>query len=111
MFFGEFIVLGMYGIKKFLNPSVENNSQSNKINPMTLAIPAIFDILATTTMFIALTNVAASVFQMMRGFIVVITALMAMFLLGRKQFVHHWLSLITIVFGVAFVGYVSILDS
>ena len=78
---------------------------------MTLAIPAIFDILATTTMFIALTNVAASVFQMMRGFIVVITALMAMILLGRKQYIHHWLSLITIVLGVASVGYVSILDS
>ena len=47
----------------------------------------------------------------MRGFIVVITALLAMLFLGRKQFIHHWLSLMTIVLGVAFVGYVSILDS
>lgn len=60
-------------------------------------------------MFIALTMCAASVYQMMRGFIVVITAFMAMVFLGRKQFSHHWASLFTIVGGVALVGYVSIM--
>ena len=45
----------------------------------------------------------------MRGFIVVITAFMAMVFLGRKQFAHHWASLFTIVGGVALVGYVSIM--
>lgn len=36
-----------------------------------------------------------------------ITALMAMIFLGRKQYIHHWLSLLTIVVGIAVVGYVS----
>ena len=59
-------------------------------------------------MFIALTQCAASIYQMMRGIIVVITAGMAMLFLGRKQYLHHWLSLITIVAGVFIVGLVGV---
>ena len=39
----------------------------------------------------------------------VITALLSKFLLGRKQYVHHWLSLFLIVAGVAIVGFASLL--
>lgn len=59
-------------------------------------------------MFIALTQCAASIYQMMRGVIVVITAGMAMIFLGRKQYCHHWLSLGTIVTGVFIVGLVGV---
>ena len=45
---------------------------------------------------------------MMRGIIVVITAGMAMIFLGRKQYIHHWLSLFTIVLGVFIVGLVGV---
>ena len=48
---------------------------------------------------------------MMRGVIVVITAFMALMFLGRKQYAHHWISLFTIVLGVFFVGFVSIMAS
>jgi hypothetical protein len=54
------------------------------INPLLLAIPATFDFCGSTLMFVALTQCAASVYQMMRGIIVVITAGMAMAFLGRK---------------------------
>ena len=40
------------------------------INPLILAIPAMFDTVASTLLFIALMQVAASVYQMMRGLIV-----------------------------------------
>jgi drug/metabolite transporter (DMT)-like permease len=62
-------------------------------------------------MFVALTLCAASVYQMMRGVIVVITAFMALVFLGRKQYAHHWISLFTIVFGVFIVGIVNITAS
>ena len=67
MFFGEFIVIFMYGLKKWRSTetTTDQNKESNQINPLLLAIPSLFDIMATTTMFIALTTVAASVFQMM----------------------------------------------
>lgn len=62
-------------------------------------------------MFVALTQVAASIYQMMRGFIVVITAGMAVIFLGRKQYAHHVMSLAVIVAAVAIVGLVGILAS
>lgn len=60
-------------------------------------------------MFLALANTAASVYQMMRGIIVVITAILSVLLLGRKQFLHHWLSLASIVIGVGIVGASSLI--
>jgi drug/metabolite transporter (DMT)-like permease len=59
-------------------------------------------------MFIALTMVPPSVYQMMRGIIVVITALLSIIFLNRTLYRHHWTSLAFIVAGVAQVGYVSI---
>jgi drug/metabolite transporter (DMT)-like permease len=64
--------------------------------------------MGSSLMFIALTMVDASIYQMMRGIIVVITALLAVIFLGRKQYRHHVVSLIFIVVGVAEVGYVAI---
>lgn len=46
---------------------------------------------------------------MMRGFIVIITALFSMAFLGKKQYCHHWTALITIVFGVLVVGASAVL--
>ena len=45
---------------------------------------------------------------MMRGIIVVITALLALIFLGKKQYRHHWTAVIMIVAGVAEVGWVAI---
>jgi drug/metabolite transporter (DMT)-like permease len=59
-------------------------------------------------MFVALTQCAASVYQMMRGIIVVITAGMSIAFLGAKQYAHHWISLLMIFSGVAIVGVVSV---
>lgn len=78
------------------------------INPLLLAIPASFDFCGSTLMFVALTQCAASVYQMMRGIIVVITAGMAMVFLGRKQYLHHYMSLLIIVMAVRGVGLVGI---
>ena len=54
---------------------------------------------------------AASIYQMMRGIIVVVTAGMAMAFLGRNQYFHHYVSLFLIVSAVAIVGCVGILIS
>lgn len=45
---------------------------------------------------------------MMRGIIVVITALFSVVFLKRKQYAHHWVALALIVAGVAIVGWVSV---
>jgi len=73
----------LYGIKRMFASS-EGPSGREGLNPMVVALPAMFDICGSSLMFVALTMCAASVYQMMRGVIVVITALMAMFFLGRR---------------------------
>ncbi len=55
-------------------------------------------------MNIALTMVAASVYQMLRGMIIVITAGMSIIFLKRKLYRHHWSSMGFIFLGVLLVG-------
>jgi drug/metabolite transporter (DMT)-like permease len=74
------------------------------INPALLAIPAAFDIIASTLMTISFTMVAASVFTMLRGMIIIITAGMSVIFLKRKLYRHHWSSIACIFFGVFVVG-------
>ena len=64
--------------------------------------------MGSTLMFIALTMVPASVYQMMRGAINVVTPLLSIIFLGRKQHRHHWVGIACIVIGVAEVGYIAI---
>lgn len=77
-------------------------------SPLLLAIPAAFDFTASSLMFIALTMTPASVYQMMRGFVTVITALMSIVFLKKKQYRHHWTGLGLIVLALFEVGYVAI---
>ena len=82
-----------------------------KINPLWLAIPASCDIIGSTLSFIALTMCAASVYQMMRGIIVIIVAGMAKVFLQKPQYKHNLVSLATIFLGVFIVGLSSVVFS
>lgn len=73
-----------------------------------LAIPAAFDCCGSSLMFIGLTQCAASVYQMMRGAVVLITAIFSVVFLGRKQYFHHMVGVIIIVAGASLVGYTGI---
>ena len=77
-------------------------------SPLLLAIPASCDFAGSTLMFIALTMVPASVYQMMRGFINVVAPILSIIFLKKKQYLHHWVSIACIVLGVAEVGYIAI---
>jgi drug/metabolite transporter (DMT)-like permease len=125
MFVGEFLCLGVYGAKLLYlkyygkqNESVSSPGQAQaetlhlktNINPLLLAIPASFDCIASTLMNIALTMVVASVYQMLRGLIIVITAIMSVIFLKRKLYRHHWSSMSVIFIGVFLVGLAKFLD-
>lgn len=62
-------------------------------------------------MNIALTMVAASVYQMLRGMIIIITAGMSILFLKRRLYRHHWSSIACIFFGVFLVGLAAVLWS
>ena len=103
MFSGEFSVFAAYGVKKawmrykaskdpenaaiLLSPGTRQAGEkqlSMNCNPLLLAIPAAFDFTGSTLMFIALTMTPASVYQMMRGFINVVTPFLSIIFLKRR---------------------------
>ena len=60
MFVGEFTCMIMYGMKRLCYPAPAQDGPS--MNPMWIAIPAIFDICGSSLMFVALTMTAASIY-------------------------------------------------
>ncbi|KAK4146190.1 uncharacterized protein C8A04DRAFT_26007 [Dichotomopilus funicola] len=69
-----------------------------------LALPAICDILGTTLMNAGLLLVAASIYQMTRGALVLFVGLFSVVFLRRHLHAFQWLSLVGVVAGVAVVG-------
>ncbi len=55
-------------------------------------------------MNVALTMVAASVYQMLRGMKVIVTAAMSILFLKKKLYRHHWSSVGVIFLGLVLVG-------
>ena len=69
-----------------------------------LALPAICDICGTTLMNGGLLLVAASIYQMTRGALVLFVGLFSVVFLRRHLHLFQWLSLVGVVAGVAVVG-------
>lgn len=69
-----------------------------------LALPAICDICGTTLMNGGLLLVAASIYQMTRGALVLFVGLFSVLFLRRHLHLFQWLSLLGVVLGVAVVG-------
>ena len=106
MFIGEFMCMGAYFYVYYkdkktygdinLSPQAieaKKKGLRTDINVILLAIPACFDVCGSTLMFVALTLISASVYQMMRGLIVLFATLMSIIFLKRSYFRHHWTAL------------------
>lgn len=73
-------------------------------NILLLALPACCDIAGTTLMNVGLMYVAASIYQMTRGALVLFVGLFSVLFLKRRLGLYKWFSLFVVVFGVAIVG-------
>ncbi|KAJ5938894.1 hypothetical protein N7466_002028 [Penicillium verhagenii] len=69
-----------------------------------LAAPSCCDIAGTTLMNVGLLFVAASVYQMTRGTLVLFVGLFSVLFLRRKLYLYQWSALFIVVLGVALVG-------
>ncbi|KAI1106856.1 integral membrane protein, partial [Jackrogersella minutella] len=74
-----------------------------------LALPAICDILGTTLVNAGLFMVAASIYQMTRGALVLFVGLFSVVFLHRKLHLFQWVSLVGVVAGVAMVGLAGVI--
>ena len=68
------------------------------------ALPACCDITGTTLMNVGLLFVAASIYQMTRGALVLFVGVFSVVFLKRKLYFYQWASLFVVVLGVAIVG-------
>jgi drug/metabolite transporter (DMT)-like permease len=69
-----------------------------------LALPACCDIAGTTLMNVGLLFVAASIYQMTRGALVLFVGLFSVLFLKRHLYAYKWFALFVVVAGVAVVG-------
>jgi drug/metabolite transporter (DMT)-like permease len=76
-----------------------------------LAAPSCCDIAGTTLMNVGLLFVAASIYQMTRGALVLFVGLFSVLFLRRKLFLYQWSALFIVVLGVALVGLAGALFS
>lgn len=76
-----------------------------------LAIPASMDYIAVPLMNFGLILVDASVYQMLRGGLIFITAMLSIIFLKARLHRHHWTALFFIIGGVTLVGVSSVKSS
>jgi len=67
-------------------------------------IPACCDVLGTSTMYVGLNLTFASSFQMLRGAVIIFTALLSVGFLGSKLHLYHWVGMLTVIVGLIVVG-------
>ncbi|CAG8762674.1 17656_t:CDS:2, partial [Cetraspora pellucida] len=72
-------------------------------------LPTMCDIMGTTFMNVGLIYTSASVYQMLRGAVVLFTGSFSVLFLRRRLYPYHWFSLILVVLGVSIVGMSSVL--
>lgn len=115
MFSCEFLCLGIFLCQllykeRVLGQKIEPGVDTTlPVNRLLFAAPAMCDLIASTTLFVALELTSASVYQMLRGATVLFTGLLSRLVLKRKFQLYQWVGIAGVVVGLACVGLASIL--
>jgi len=94
----------------YTEPLIDVNIQTaaekkKKTNPLIIAIPASFDLIASTMMTYGLIYVSVSIFQMLRGSMVIFSTILSrIFLPGRRVATHQLIGIITCFIALCIVG-------
>ncbi|XP_052759841.1 solute carrier family 35 member F6-like [Mya arenaria] len=115
MFIGEFSCLIVYLISRCISRSrqqehpVLDENPPRKFNPFVFLPAALCDMCGTSIMYIGLNLTFASSFQMLRGSVIIFTALLSVAFLGRIIKRHMWIGMFTVMVGLVLVGLSDIL--
>merc|ERR1711998_803063 len=109
MFLGEMLCMVAFLIMVWnLKRAGEYVAEAKEFSPLIFVLPSCCDMTATSLMYIGLTMTDASVFQMLRGSVVIFTGIHSVLFLGRKLKPFHWVAMLLVLIGVGVVGYASI---
>lgn len=89
--------------------SGESSIEQPRVFQWIFAFPTVCDLFGTTLAGIGLLYVSASVWQMLRGSIIIFTGILSKIFLKRKLWPIHWIGMIVTVFGLVLVGLSSVL--
>jgi len=109
MFLGEFLCILAYKVIVFWKTYKSQEVVHAEFNPLIFVIPAICDMTATSLMYVGLTMTYASVFQMLRGAVVIFTGILSMIFLKRKLKMYHWTGMLLVLLGLGVVGLSNVL--
>nr|XP_012152488.1 PREDICTED: solute carrier family 35 member F6 isoform X2 [Megachile rotundata] len=111
MFIGEMMCLAVFKIAYYYYSRRGDNSIDNPLtrgsqvfNPFILLIPALCDTFATSIMYVGLNMTYASSFQMLRGAVIIFTAILSMGFLNRRLGSREWIGIGMVIVGLALVG-------
>lgn len=85
----------------------EQEDSSCKFPELLLILPTLCDCMSTTLMNLGLIYISASIFQMLRGSIVIFTGIISTLFLNKRYSFQKWLSLINIFLGITVVGFTN----
>ena len=74
-------------------------------------IPGTGDLTATTLMNVGLIYISASIYQMLRGSVVIFTGILSTFFLGIRHPRYRWFALGSVFMGVLLVGLAGIVEA
>ena len=111
MFVGEMLCLWTFkvmvyrAIKRGKRESVDT---AKPFSPAIFILPACCDMSGTSMMYLGLTMTEASVFQMLRGSVVIFTGIFSVIFIGRKLHGFHWVGMFLVLIGCLIVGLGSV---
>jgi drug/metabolite transporter (DMT)-like permease len=115
MFIGELLLF----VSVWSEPKRQRQSQSQSdlmtnlpdLPSIYLALPASLDVLGSGLSGVSMLFISASVWQMLRGSMIIYTAILSVIFLKRKLSSQHFIGLLTAFAGLSLVGYSAYLDS
>jgi len=110
MFLGEMLCLGAFRYSLWRERADGKVVERKAFSPVILLAPACCDLAATSLMYVGLTLTYASVFQMLRGSVVIFTGILSVLFLKRKMQPFHWVGMFLVLIGLGCVGLSSVLD-
>ena len=113
MFIGEFSCLLAYTLFSWRAASRgdETFQRAKPHSKLIFLIPALCDMCATSIMYVGLSLTSSSIFQMLRGSVVIFTATFSAVFLKKKQAGFKWVGVAFVMVGTAVVGASSFVSS
>ena len=104
MFSGEILCLVSHTLSRCCSTRSRGARAEVHVPKHIFALPALCDILGTSTMYVGLTLTSASIYQMLRGSVIIFTGALSAVYLRRRIHGHQWLAMSAVFCGVLVVG-------